>query len=75
MYTCKVKDLKTGEKRKMDLVVMEHLFHGTNVTRKFDLKGISSRVARTKGEGETLWDADWVASVQTRLLIHAHHKA
>lgn len=52
----------------------QHLFFDQQVTTKFDLKGISTRVARAKGEGQTLWDADWVENFQTRLLVRAHHK-
>lgn len=75
VYTVKVKDLKSGEvKQKLDLIVMEHLFYDQNVSRKFDLKGISSRVAKTKEDGQTLWDADWEQLFQNRLLMHAHHK-
>jgi hypothetical protein len=55
-------------------MLSQHLFFNQEVTRKFDLKGISTRVARSKGEGQTLWDADWVENFQTRLLVRAHHK-
>lgn len=54
--------------------ILQHLFFDQNITTKFDLKGISTRVARAKGEGQTLWDADWVENFQTRLLVHAHEK-
>jgi 1-phosphatidylinositol-3-phosphate 5-kinase len=75
VYTVKIKDTKTGEvKQKLDLVVMEHLFYEQDVSRKFDLKGITSRVTKTKEDGQTLWDADWEQSYQNRLLIHPHHK-
>ncbi|GAA6061162.1 hypothetical protein JCM10212_005748 [Sporobolomyces blumeae] len=40
IYTVKVKNEKTGEKRKLDLVVMEHLFHSQAISRQFDLKGV-----------------------------------
>lgn len=55
-------------------IPVQHLFFDQQVTMKFDLKGISTRVAKAKGEGRTLWDADWVENFQTRLLVHAHHK-
>ncbi|KAM0747524.1 SAICAR synthase-like protein, partial [Meredithblackwellia eburnea MCA 4105] len=82
-YTIKTKNLKTGEVRKLDLIVMEHLFHSQTITRQFDLKGIASRVAKPKSTAsskdnaskETLWDADWLSgSLQSRLLIYSHSK-
>ncbi|KAK4699611.1 hypothetical protein P7C70_g6650, partial [Phenoliferia sp. Uapishka_3] len=87
-YTVKFKNLKTGESRKLDLIVMEHLFHSQTITRQFDLKGVAGRVAKSKATGkdsdgkegecpaqQTLWDGDWLAgSLQSRLLIYSHSK-
>ncbi len=41
---CSVKmhDLKTNEKRTMDLLVMENLFWKQDIERTFDLKGIGT---------------------------------
>ncbi|KAL8277105.1 hypothetical protein RQP46_010533 [Phenoliferia psychrophenolica] len=85
-YTVKTKNLKTGETRRLDLIVMEHLFHSQTITRQFDLKGVAGRVAKSKTAGkeadgkesqsqQTLWDGDWLAgSLQSRLLIYSHSK-
>ncbi|KAH9814052.1 hypothetical protein DFH28DRAFT_895303 [Melampsora americana] len=63
---------------KLDLLLMENLFYGQTITRKFDLKGITSRVAKVKKDekdGGTGWDADWIeGSLRTLLLIHPHSK-
>ncbi|KAI5475980.1 hypothetical protein MNV49_000539 [Pseudohyphozyma bogoriensis] len=76
-YTIKLKNLKTNKVTKLDVVVMEHLFHSQTITRQFDLKGVASRVAKAKTEGgATGWDADWlsVGSLQSRLLLYSHSK-
>lgn len=63
-YTVKTKDSKTGETSKLDLVVMEHLFHSQTITRQFDLKGVASRAAKAKvgvdSKFETGWDRDFL---------------
>jgi len=78
-YSVKFKNLKTGETKKLDLVVMEHLFHSQTITRQFDLKGVASRVAKQKKtgamDGGTGWDGDWLSgSLESRLLIYSHSK-
>lgn len=60
-YTVKIKSLDSNVPTlRMDLLVMEHLFHGQHVTRTFDLKGVPDRQA-LKADG-TLWDGDWIAN-------------
>lgn len=63
---------------KLDLVVMENIFHGRSISRQYDLKGIKSRVAKPRpgAEGETSgtgWDGDWLSGAG-RLLLYAHSK-
>ncbi|GAA5962584.1 hypothetical protein JCM3765_003738 [Sporobolomyces pararoseus] len=79
IYSIKIQDLKTGEKRKLDMIVMDNLFHGQTISRQFDLKGIASRVAKPKpGEEatkETGWDSDWLqGSVRNQLLLYPHSR-
>ncbi|GAA5892559.1 uncharacterized protein JCM6883_007397 [Sporobolomyces salmoneus] len=79
IYTVKIHDLKTNEKRKLDLIVMDNLFHSQTISRQFDLKGIASRVAKPKpGEEttkETGWDSDWLeGSVRSQLLLYPHSR-
>lgn len=40
----------------IDLYLMENLFHGLEITRKFDLKGAPNR----SSNGEVMLDSDWV---------------
>ncbi|GAA5983838.1 hypothetical protein JCM5350_007568 [Sporobolomyces pararoseus] len=79
IYSIKIQDLKTGDKRKLDMIVMDNLFHGQTISRQFDLKGIASRVAKPKpGEEatkETGWDSDWLqGSVRNQLLLYPHSR-
>ncbi|BGP47232.1 hypothetical protein JCM10450v2_003084 [Rhodotorula kratochvilovae] len=79
IYTVKIADSKTGKKRKVDLILMEHLFFSKTISRQFDLKGIASRVAKPKAGAEakegTGWDGDWLTgSLQNQLLIYPHSK-
>ncbi|KAG0147949.1 hypothetical protein CROQUDRAFT_42132 [Cronartium quercuum f. sp. fusiforme G11] len=78
-FTVKIKESGKNENMvKLDLLLMENLFHGQTITRKFDLKGITTRVAKVKPSSEngtTGWDADWIeGSLRTLLLIHPHSK-
>ncbi|GAA5823555.1 hypothetical protein JCM11251_000679 [Rhodosporidiobolus azoricus] len=78
VYTVKITDAK-GAKKKIDLVVMEHLFYGVSISRQFDLKGIASRVAKPKSGSDstegTGWDGDWLTgSLRDQLLIYPHSK-
>ncbi|GAA5878561.1 hypothetical protein JCM1840_007450 [Sporobolomyces johnsonii] len=79
IYTVKTQDSKTGEKKKVDLIVMEHLFHSQTISRQFDLKGIASRVAKPKPGSDakegTGWDGDWLTgSLRDQLLIYPHSR-
>ncbi|GAA5907063.1 hypothetical protein JCM6882_005159 [Rhodosporidiobolus microsporus] len=78
VYTVKITD-PSGAKKKIDLVVMEHLFYGVSISRQFDLKGIASRVAKPKPGADskdgTGWDGDWLTgSLRDQLLIYPHSK-
>ncbi|GAA5927742.1 uncharacterized protein JCM15063_005981 [Sporobolomyces koalae] len=80
IYTIKIENLETGEKRKLDMIVMDNLFHSQTISRQFDLKGIASRVAKPKPgekvkEGSTGWDSDWLeGSVRNQLLLYPHSR-
>jgi hypothetical protein len=57
VFSIKIKNDKTGDEQKLDLVIMENLFHAHAVSHIFDLKGIAARVS--KGEEEpnsVMWD-------------------
>lgn len=38
----KIHDLKSNEKRTLDLLVMDNLFHQHDIERQFDIKGIGT---------------------------------
>ncbi|KAI8917431.1 hypothetical protein BC831DRAFT_484979 [Entophlyctis helioformis] len=83
-FTIKKKNLATGQSVVLDVLVMEHLFAGMTVTRKFDLKGVPDRHVKTKGkslqpgdedDGRVMWDGDWNAGLYKQLFrLHAHSK-
>lgn len=76
-YTVKIRDTtKDGNLVKLDLLLLENLFHASSITRKFDLKGISTRVAKVKPAeeetgGHTGWDADWLEGAPSWIRIQA----
>ncbi|UOH85255.1 hypothetical protein LQV05_002074 [Cryptococcus neoformans] len=81
-YTVTIKDSQCGQKRQLDLLVMENLFHNQNILKTFDLKGIGlegRRVAKTKeGDKEvksttTQFDADWLEGMQKGLVLLQPH--
>lgn len=79
-YTVTIKDSQCGQKRQLDLLVMENLFHNQNILKTFDLKGIEGRrVAKTKeGDKEvksttTQFDADWLEGMQKGLVLLQPH--
>ncbi|KAG2173975.1 hypothetical protein INT44_000089 [Umbelopsis vinacea] len=77
-YTIKIRKLAEDKTTlKMDILVMEHLFYGQNISRRFDLKGIQGRhVDGMKKSAElTLWDGDWVEGFRATLMVHAQSKA
>lgn len=61
-YTVEIKNLETGvSQAKTDLLVMENLFHGRNISKKFDLKGIQGRKVKSPGTGsKMLFDGEWI---------------
>ncbi|ODN92012.1 hypothetical protein L198_05684 [Cryptococcus wingfieldii CBS 7118] len=83
-YTVTIKDLHSGTKRQLDLLVMENLFYSQSISQTFDLKGIEGRkVVKRKTEGEvesvevkgpgTLFDADWLENMQNDLVLLQPH--
>lgn len=83
-YSLKYKNVASGKTMRMDVLVMEHLFHHTpthTLTRTFDLKGIPTRwnvpgsTPRPEGTTPVLWDGDWLEGRnESTLLLHAHCK-
>ena len=65
-YTIEIKDLETGAvQTKTDLLVMENLFYGLNVTKKFDLKGIQGRKVKSPGSTtKTMFDGEWIEGIE-----------
>lgn len=63
-YTVEVKNLVTGViQAKHDVLVMENLFYGCEISRIYDLKGIISRKVKSKGDQtrqRTLHDNEWI---------------
>lgn len=63
-----VKHLKGGKEVKMDLMVMENLFYGRNVSRVYDLKG--SLRARynpdSSGTNKVLMDLNLLETLRTK---------
>lgn len=47
---------------KHDVLVMENLFYGREISRIYDLKGIVSRRVKAKGESrdKTFYDSEWI---------------
>lgn len=75
-----IKDSQSGQKRQLDLLVMENLFHNQSISKTFDLKGIEGRrVAKTKDGvqevklGTTMFDADWLEGMQKGLVLLQPH--
>ncbi|WVN89047.1 uncharacterized protein L203_104263 [Cryptococcus depauperatus CBS 7841] len=80
-YTVTIKDLQSGQKRQLNLLVMENLFYNQNIVKTFDLKGIEGRrlVKKTDVDGrpdkvsKTLFDADWLEGIQKKLILFQPH--
>ncbi|CAA7264497.1 unnamed protein product [Cyclocybe aegerita] len=71
-YTIEVRNLETGNvQSKADLLVMENLFFGQNISKTFDLKGIQGRKIKTQGNGttKTLFDGEWIEGQQRTLTL------
>ncbi|KAJ3508125.1 hypothetical protein NLJ89_g5924 [Agrocybe chaxingu] len=77
-YTIEVRNLETGNvQSKADLLVMENLFFGQNISKTFDLKGIQGRKVKSQGNGttKTLFDGEWIEGQQRTLtLVHPYSK-
>ncbi|KAL1916606.1 uncharacterized protein VTP21DRAFT_5797 [Calcarisporiella thermophila] len=76
VYTIKIKNVRTGYVQKFGVQVMENIFWGQKITRKFDLKGIQGRYVGPKtalSRDTTLWDGDWVeGQYKNLLLVHSY---
>jgi 1-phosphatidylinositol-3-phosphate 5-kinase len=73
-YTVEIKNLETGVvQAKTDLLVMENIFYGRNISKKFDLKGIQGRKVKTPGNAsKTLFDGEWIEGIS--LITVIYHK-
>ncbi|KAG9142309.1 hypothetical protein Leryth_007733, partial [Lithospermum erythrorhizon] len=68
IYQVTVKNMKSGKETKMDLMVMENLFYGKNISRIYDLKGsVRSRYnADTTGRNKVLLDMNLLETLRTK---------
>ncbi|KAM7463464.1 hypothetical protein LguiA_031585 [Lonicera macranthoides] len=68
IYQVTVKNLKGGKETKMDLMVMENLFFGRNISRVYDLKGSArSRYnSDTTGTNKVLLDMNLLEALRTK---------
>ncbi|KAI9096064.1 hypothetical protein DFS34DRAFT_151759 [Phlyctochytrium arcticum] len=76
-YTIKYKNAETGQIMRLDVLIMEHLFAGVKISRRFDLKGVPDRhtVSQKNKDNDVMWDGDWVDGRYKQLLrLHAHSK-
>ncbi|KAK8866021.1 hypothetical protein IAR55_001172 [Kwoniella newhampshirensis] len=83
-YNVRIDDLQSGTRKQLDLLVMENIFYKQTISKTFDLKGIESRkVTKVKVESEgkadatsgsvTLFDGDWLESMQKGLILLQPH--
>ncbi|CAE6459289.1 unnamed protein product [Rhizoctonia solani] len=74
-YTIEVKNLETGATQtRADVLVMENLMFGRNITQTFDLKGIKGRKVKPGGKsGGTLFDGEWIEGASRALLLVRPH--
>ncbi|KDN36345.1 hypothetical protein RSAG8_10912, partial [Rhizoctonia solani AG-8 WAC10335] len=74
-YTIEVKNLETGATQtRADVLVMENLMFGRNITQTFDLKGIKGRKVKPGGKsGTTLFDGEWIEGASRALLLVRPH--
>ncbi|CCO33233.1 1-phosphatidylinositol-3-phosphate 5-kinase [Rhizoctonia solani AG-1 IB] len=74
-YTIEVKNLETGATpTRADVLVMENLMFGRNITQTFDLKGIKGRKVKPGGKsGATLFDGEWMEGASRALLLVRPH--
>lgn len=59
--------MKSGKETKIDLLVMENIFYGKNITRLYDLKGsLRSRYnADSSGNNKVLLDQNLIEAIPT----------
>lgn len=74
LYQVVSKHGKGGKEIRMDLMIMENLLYGRQVTRVYDLKGsLRSRYnADTKGKNSVLLDQNLLESIQTNPIFISH---
>ncbi|KAG9096195.1 hypothetical protein FRC06_008940, partial [Ceratobasidium sp. 370] len=75
-YTIEIKNLETGATQtRADVLVMENLMFGRNITQTFDLKGIKGRRVKPggKGKGTTQFDGEWIEGASRALLLVRPH--
>jgi 1-phosphatidylinositol-3-phosphate 5-kinase len=66
IYQVTIKHLKGGKESKMDLLVMENLLFGRNITRLYDLKGSSrSRYNADSSNNKVLLDQNLIEAMPT----------
>ncbi|KAL4290601.1 hypothetical protein GQ457_14G007610 [Hibiscus cannabinus] len=66
VYQVLAKHLKGGKEAKMDVLVMENIMFGRNITRQYDLKGSRSRyVPQSSGSNKVLLDQNLIESMRT----------
>nr|GMD13682.1 putative 1-phosphatidylinositol-3-phosphate 5-kinase FAB1C [Ipomoea batatas] len=67
IFQVTVKYLKGGKDTKMDLIVMENLFYGRNISRVYDLKGsVRSRYNSDTKANKVLLDLNLLETLQTK---------
>lgn len=61
-----VRQIKSGKEIRIDLMVMENLLFGRNVSRTYDLKGavFSRHVSDSKGTGKVLLDQNFIEDMR-----------
>ncbi|KAI8882619.1 hypothetical protein K501DRAFT_251026 [Backusella circina FSU 941] len=78
-FTIRIKNtLDKKETLDMDVLIMEHLFFGHQIIKKFDFKGIQDRhveESRKQQKDITLWDGDWLDEHRMHLPVNEQSKA
>ncbi|KAI9007924.1 hypothetical protein CLU79DRAFT_840394 [Phycomyces nitens] len=78
-YTIRMRSLEDKKVfLNIDVLVMEHLFYGQSIIKRFDFKGIQDRRmedGRKEKSVTTLWDGDWVNDHRMEFPIHEQARA
>ncbi|KAL0076291.1 hypothetical protein J3Q64DRAFT_1703640 [Phycomyces blakesleeanus] len=78
-YTIRMRSLEDKKVfLNIDVLVMEHLFYGQSIIKRFDFKGIQDRrmeESRKEKSVTTLWDGDWVNDYRMEFPIHEQARA